>query len=268
MPLLPDWDMQDRYVGDLGDFGKYGLLRALSRPAGGRSALSLGVVWYLVLDEIDTTDGSRIGYLNLPQNRAAFFRDCDSSLFDTLRQLVNCGQRSVASVSNSGILPAGTIFFREPLTFNGLARDEKSRTAFRAAWLAGACRTTAGCDLVFLDPDNGIGGAVGPTRKHGVKYVYPSEVTAFLNRGQGVVVYHHLGRQGSAKDQIARQFRHFGAGRAGSMLALLYHRGTARAFFVMEPDPGKHGLFDRVSTMLSGPWARHFEAVTPQSPSG
>lgn len=38
--------MQDRYVGDIGDFGKYGLLRALCAHD-----LSLGVVWYLVPDE-------------------------------------------------------------------------------------------------------------------------------------------------------------------------------------------------------------------------
>ena len=38
--------MQDRYVGDIGDFGKYGLLRALC----GRD-LYLGVVWYLIPDE-------------------------------------------------------------------------------------------------------------------------------------------------------------------------------------------------------------------------
>ena len=37
--------MQNRYVSDLGDFGKYGLLRALCRSNDSRSPeLSLGVV--------------------------------------------------------------------------------------------------------------------------------------------------------------------------------------------------------------------------------
>src|ERR1700684_4163658 len=43
-PLTND-AMQDRYVGDVGDFGKFGLLRALcgeSHPL----PLKLGVVWY------------------------------------------------------------------------------------------------------------------------------------------------------------------------------------------------------------------------------
>ena len=40
--------MQNRYAGDVGDFGKYGLLRTLCREP---PLLSLGVVWYLVSDE-------------------------------------------------------------------------------------------------------------------------------------------------------------------------------------------------------------------------
>ena len=48
--------VQDRYVGDVGDFGKYGLLRAL---CGGD--LTLGVVWYLYPDEEANNDGDDIG---------------------------------------------------------------------------------------------------------------------------------------------------------------------------------------------------------------
>ena len=42
--------MQNRYVGDIGDFGKYGLLRAhFGRKY--QIPLRLGVVWYLFPDE-------------------------------------------------------------------------------------------------------------------------------------------------------------------------------------------------------------------------
>ncbi len=37
--------MQNRYVGDIGDYAKYSLLRALSRGC------KLGVSWYLFPDE-------------------------------------------------------------------------------------------------------------------------------------------------------------------------------------------------------------------------
>ncbi len=47
--------MQDRYAGDIGDFGKIGLLRAL-RVQG----LSIGVNWYLVetMDAEKKVDGT------------------------------------------------------------------------------------------------------------------------------------------------------------------------------------------------------------------
>lgn len=55
--------MQDCYVGDLGDFVKYGLLRFLT------ANFKLGVIWYYVrLDaqnKIRSQDGRRIRYLNL-----------------------------------------------------------------------------------------------------------------------------------------------------------------------------------------------------------
>jgi hypothetical protein len=63
--------MQDRYVGDVGDFGKYGLLRSLAAD------LSLGVVWYLGPEESHNADGKHIGYLNSTQKNLIKFRDCD-----------------------------------------------------------------------------------------------------------------------------------------------------------------------------------------------
>ena len=72
--------MQDRFVGDIGDFGKYGLLRALTGiyPEA-KPSLSLGVVWYLNVKEPDSRgDGQRLRYLDNPDH----FRDCDPELFD------------------------------------------------------------------------------------------------------------------------------------------------------------------------------------------
>ena len=47
--------MQDRYAGDIGDFGKFGLLRALSA-----AGLSIGVNWYRTIppeSELARDDG-------------------------------------------------------------------------------------------------------------------------------------------------------------------------------------------------------------------
>ena len=50
--------MQNRYTGDIGDFGKLGLLRALQA-----SGLTVGVNWYLVPDENHNSDGRHVQYL-------------------------------------------------------------------------------------------------------------------------------------------------------------------------------------------------------------
>src|SRR5215472_4360200 len=113
--------MQDRYVGDLGDFGKYGLLRHLF------DGLRLGVVWYLVANETHNSDGRHVRYLNLDDEASArcgvrpcrpdaeqhhlqHFRVCDPILYDVLQKLVAKGNRDVEAIAATGILPQGTAF--------------------------------------------------------------------------------------------------------------------------------------------------------------
>jgi hypothetical protein len=63
--------VQDRYVGD---FGKYGLLRALVGMD-----LRLGVVWYLNPAEEANADGGRVTYLHSDEAGAPY-RACDEDL--------------------------------------------------------------------------------------------------------------------------------------------------------------------------------------------
>ena len=63
--------MQDRYTGDLGDFSKLGILRAL-KTAG----LSIGVNWYLTPDENHNGDGRHVKYLYQEE-----YKTCDAALW-------------------------------------------------------------------------------------------------------------------------------------------------------------------------------------------
>ena len=74
--------MQDRYTGDIGDFGKLGLLRQLSTRS------SIGVNWYLVPDERHNRDGRHIEYLTKNS-----FQICDPLLFDALARIVGSTDR-------------------------------------------------------------------------------------------------------------------------------------------------------------------------------
>ena len=56
--------MQDRYTGDIGDFSKLGVLRALQN-----AGLSIGLNWYLTPDETHNSDGRHVNYLDQDEYR-------------------------------------------------------------------------------------------------------------------------------------------------------------------------------------------------------
>src|SRR5271167_1391708 len=103
--------MQNRYVGDIGDFAKYALLRSIVRCS--PHALRLAVIWYLYPDEDHNSDGRHIGYLN-----SQSYRDLEPDLHRAMSRLVRKGQRRIAEVRKSGILPPSTQFFDD-----GIARE-------------------------------------------------------------------------------------------------------------------------------------------------
>ena len=261
--------MQDRYVGDLGDFGKYGLLTALcSWPETVSDPhLSLGVVWYLVPDEGHNQDGKYVQYLVPSARNQEQFRSCDPFLYDVLGGIVGSGRRRVDSVRERDVLPAGTRYYDSPLTFNGLsgsaAEVRRQRAELRSGWLEGALESTARCELVFMDPDNGIEVKVGAYQKRGPKYVFFNELIPFSNRGQSLVVYHHMSRRGSSIQQVKERLAQIEDRLGRGAFALLYHRGSARAFFVIPVEEHEEDLRSKAKKFLEGPWSRHFELVTP-----
>lgn len=80
--------MQNRYAGDIGDYGKLGLLRSLSR-----TGLSIGVNWYLTPDEHHNGDGRVTAYL-LDDS----YRSLDEELFFSLQKIVSTENRSVSAL--------------------------------------------------------------------------------------------------------------------------------------------------------------------------
>lgn len=134
--------MQDRYVGDIGDFGKYGLLNALAG-----ADLRLGVHWYLNADEEANGDGRFTDYLRI--------RGCDPQLYDALNDIVRRGRRRVAEVESAGILPSRTLYFSQPLRVRD-ARNREERLSRRADWNAKALETLAAAEMAFMDRDGGF----------------------------------------------------------------------------------------------------------------
>ena len=299
--------MQNRYVGDLGDFGKYGLLRWLCLPgktaedqtispalgwptvvdhngnnaiyegstiplwppdeANCSQSLTVGVVWYLVPDETHNSDGKHIHYLDPSAYNQERYRDCDPALYDTLRKIVRSNKRNVSSIRDCQVLPLGTRFYEAVLTFNrpdhqGPFRKE-DRVALRSTWLCDALKLTAGCDVVFVDPDNGFEVKVDPYQRRGPKYVFFDELSPYLERNQSLVIYHHIGRQGSAWGQIRERLTQIHSKLGREAFALLYHRGSARAFFVVPAPRHRMTLISKAKMLMVSPWSRHFELFDP-----
>lgn len=164
--------MQDSYVGDIGDFGKYGLLRNICR-----TDLTLAINWYKVSPKSfqKQNDGKYTDYLYQPDR----YRHYDSTLFDTLQTIVLTeSRRTIQKIETSDLLHA--TFFNQDIL------------SHRNAWHQEALRKTEHADIVFLDPDNGL-----ETEKMHVngktteKHVKWNELKDYYDRGQSVILYQH-----------------------------------------------------------------------------
>ena len=255
--------MQNRYVGDIGDFGKYGLLRYLVGMFDCEKRLRLGVLWYLVSDEFHNNDGAKTQYLF--QSDSVQFEACDSPLYQALRSVVTTSSRSVEATQGLNVLPPDTAFAAEPLvmTPNGKRKTVQNRLERRQRWVERSHKATETCDIVFADPDNGLEcPSVQPHDLRGPKYAFIEDLSPIIARGQSLVVYHHTCRKGTAEAQVRSKLRALRLGANQSAFGLLFRRGSSRAFLIFPVDEHKRLLKDRVRSMLDSPWNKHFTLIS------
>lgn len=257
--------MQNRYVGDVGDFGKYGLLRLLCGNKGVYGtdvSLRLAVVWCLHPDEDHNSDGKYVGYLSESSVNDKFFRSCDPELYDALRRIVASGGRRVGSVADAGILPEDTIYYDRVLYYPK-ETGKRRREFMHSDWIDGALAETLGADVIFVDPDNGIFNGPRNWRLAAPKYTFVEDLREFVRRGQSLVIYHHLSRQGTAVQQIHRLAERIRTelGLARPPWGLWYHRGSARCYFVIAQDLHAARLAKGIDRLLDSGWSGHFEMV-------
>lgn len=177
--------MQDSYTGDIGDYIKLALLRALVRDD-----YRLGVGWYKMPNEPAKKDGRHVGYLGLdrdgrpvePDAAARKWRAFDPTLYDGLQGIVRRQSREIAELMP--LLPSGTTFHNIQVARHG-----------REMWFAEVRDGFEDRDLVFVDPDNGIapGGYKAGSPKAGKSITY-DEIWQLRTRVRNLVVYHHQTR--------------------------------------------------------------------------
>ena len=216
--------MRDQFVGDIGDFAKYGLLRALVRNGAARR---LGVVWYANVDDPASTHGGQTSYLGASGEA---YRQCDPALYSSLLSIVNSEQRRISAVEESGLLGADIRYWSE------LTPDRYSQ---RLDWSVGALNRVKNCDLVFLDPDNGI--HLDVVHDHGSvssEHAYQDEVLAFSAAAGVAVVYHTPSRHRKGvthEDQIEEisQGLAYVGGHSRVVYAARWRRHGARTFLII-----------------------------------
>ena len=237
--------MQNRYTGDIGDFGKLGLLRQLSQ-----TGLSIGVNWYLTPDETHNGDGRHIGYL-----KKADFRACDEQLWSALGQIVGSGKREVSALERADILRAA--FYSRILDFAGA--DKTERQEVRWEWHNRAMYQLQNCDIIFVDPDNGliVPSANGTGKSN--KFVLPFELAEYYRAGTSVIYYQHKARR---PDEFYtaqnKQLIDSGAFPNAEGLGLKFKTTSQRYyFFLMQP---RHTaiITSCVKRMMETPWKNHF----------
>lgn len=241
--------MQDRYVGDVGDFGKYALLHALAGKT-----LRLGILWYLNSAEEGNRDGKFTDYDDLAE--------CDPILFRKLKRIVKTGRRRVTEIERGNILPKSTLYYRvrvpAPARPCYTPRSRKTQVRLREHWFLKSSAAVRVADFVFLDPDAGIAGdRTAKHHKRSVKYVFRDEIDHILRLKRSVVVYQHqqrkrLDRQISEQLESLKQY-------CVSPFALSFHARSVRIYHVLPATERQADMLrERAAELTSGPWKRCF----------
>jgi predicted RNase H-like HicB family nuclease len=127
--------MRDQYAGDVSDLLKFALLRALAG-----CDRNLGIAWYYVAGEDNARDGRHLEWRDQPH-----WENLDPGLFKWLREV----PRSVSALESTEFWSTTVKFHRTPAP----------ATEQRKTWAREKRLKLDGADIVFLDPDNGIGTA-------------------------------------------------------------------------------------------------------------
>jgi hypothetical protein len=245
-----DDTMQNRYVGDIGDYVKLNILRALSPE------YRLSVAWWLYPDESHNRDGRHIGYLD----RLEQWRHFDPDLFDVLAEIVKSDRRDVRALETADVLPGAT-FASEVIPVGG---PISARPNERRQWLTRVQSTLEEADMVFVDPDNGLepAGYSHASSKAG-KSILISELREIVRPGRCLIVYHHhTRRKGGHHSEIeywADRLRGSGFATVDALRAEPY---SPRVFFLLDAPPDVRQRAEHIELTWEGRITWHPDKAT------
>lgn len=225
--------MKDQYFGDINDYRKYGLLRAIIRASGFR----ILVAWMLTPDD-GSTDGKFISYLEHPGKWSRH----DPVLFQKIKEILMSGwRRRVSLIEGSGLIQKAEYFA-------SLVPDTASG---RSLWFNSLVQRAQGSDCVFLDPDNGLevrskvyGG------KYSSKFLYWREVEALWTSGKSLLIYQHFIRE-KRLNFIQRMLEDLSSATPGSFLEAF---STPHVVFLMALQPEHQQFHGAIVSTVQENW--------------
>jgi len=259
--------MQHRYTGDIGDFGKYGLLRWILSAS--NKKIRLGIQWYLAAPE-NNSDGGFRQYLDDQEK----YRCCDEKLYKHLKRIQRGTDRKqseltrhISSVQTKEIFPTTTLFWDEELTLRDFPKGTKiaieQRSTHRKSWHDRATQKLKSTNVVFFDPDNGLERKTPVHRDNGPKYLFLNELDTYIYQGKTAIIYQHSTRDRGGftkylQEHVASLKRRYGD-IVGQPYFCIFRSHGVRAFIILPV--GKAGALVRqraVAITKDKNWSQFF----------
>jgi len=191
--------MQNCYVADIGDFGKFQLFRFLFNAPSPMADNTLAQIWFLHENEETNNDGRHINYFQR-------VKGSDEALEAIMIDIIQRNKRDVKELEKQKVLKNAHYFYPHiPNSYHD-----------RSLWLKEALSFADSCSIVAVAPDNGIALKCHRGEKSFLflnyhdkkstphKYIFDDEIKSFYDvpHRKITIVYQHLGRCFSHDQQI------------------------------------------------------------------
>lgn len=233
--------MQNRYLGDVGDFGKFYLLNQLIP-----TKLKLGVNWFLVDNEVSkkTANDGKLKIHLYPK-----LKDINKLTETLYYSLVNESRKDSNELDviffETSSLRENTTYFSQKLNDND--RDK---------WLEESLTKLKESNVIFCDPDNGFETKTKNKKKH-TRF---AEVKKYIDEGKSVIVYQHAQRKKFEKhrDEILTSLKSSGIEIAEDFIKIFYigsnglGRGGGRYYYLIMHQNHKSDFETQIKNLESG----------------
>ena len=199
--------------------------------------LKVGVNWYLT-EPIDEKEKKKNdGKYRIKEK----FKECDEELFGKLDNVFKLNKkRNVKSIEDEKPLKNAS-YYSIPINIED-----------REKWHKEALKLFKNCDVVFLDPDNGleVESAKGSKKKL-TKYVLMDELKSYIEDGKSVVFYNHRPRQ-DMNEYFKELLSKVKKTTRISPFFISFHRGTVRDYIIIPINNGhKEKLKKAINSMVN-----------------